>query len=165
MQERRKFRPRALGEIAIRCADMAAMVRFYRDVIGLEPMAGGENASITFFRVGEGFGGHTTVLALFDATTAPRPAPDPATGARSSLHHLALSLPFDEQQAVMDWYDMLGQPYRVEHFGWVGWRGIFTEDPEGNTVELVAYSADLLDDGASWGRKKTGRSGSDISGR
>ena len=35
--------------------------------------------------------------------------------------------------------DVIGQPYRVEHFGWVGWRGIFTDDPEGNTVELVAF--------------------------
>ena len=69
----------------------------------------------------------------------------PETGARSSLHHIALSLPFDEQDAVMAWYDKLGQPYNVQEFRWIGWRGIFTTDPEGNTVELVAYDASLKD--------------------
>ena len=71
-----------------------------------------------------------------------RPLP---TGAGSSLHHIALSLPFQEQEAVLRWYDQLGQPYRVEQFSWIGWRGIFTEDPEGNTVELVAYDTSMQD--------------------
>ncbi|MEW2918987.1 VOC family protein [Ruegeria sp. ANG10] len=147
----RGFQPRALGEIAIRCADMGAMVAFYEDVIGLERLSGDHNSAITFFRIAVGFGGHTQVLALFHHTAAPRPglhpsgANKPTTGAGSSLHHIALSLPFAEQEAVMRWYDKIGQPYRVEQFGWIGWRGIFTEDPEGNTVELVAYDPSMLD--------------------
>lgn len=150
MSENRGFRPRALGEIAIRCVDMAAMVTFYQDVIGLERLSGGHRDAITFFRIAEGFGGHTSVLALFQyADRGPsdlNPAGDapPLTGAGSSLHHFALSLPFAEQDAVMRWYDKIGQPYRVEHFSWIGWRGIFTQDPEGNTVELVAYDALML---------------------
>ncbi|WP_170577908.1 VOC family protein [Ruegeria arenilitoris] len=147
----RGFQPRALGEIAIRCADMGAMVAFYEDVIGLERLSGDHNSAITFFRIAEGFGGHTQVLALFHHTAAPRPglhpsgANKPTTGAGSSLHHIALSLPFAEQEAVMRWYDKISQPYRLEQFGWIGWRGIFTEDPEGNTVELVAYDPLMLD--------------------
>ena len=62
----------------------------------------------------------------------------PATGPGSSLHHIALSLPWDEQQAVIEWYENLGPKYYVETFDWVGWRGVFTFDPDGNTVELVA---------------------------
>ncbi|PCH73260.1 MAG: glyoxalase [Rhodobacteraceae bacterium] len=143
MDNTRGFRPRALGEIAIRCADMAAMVTFYEDVIGLERMRGGHRKAITFFRIGEGFGGHTSVLALFQHPDTLQN--DPVTGPGSALHHIALSLPFAEQDAVMRWYDKIDQPYRVEHFGWIGWRGIFTEDPEGNTVELVAYDAAMLD--------------------
>ena len=147
----RGFSPRALGEIAIRCADMAAMVEFYEDVIGLERLTGDHNSAITFFRIAEGFGGHTQVLALFHHAAAARPglhptdAGRPVTGGGSSLHHIALSLPFDEQEAVMRWYDKIGQTYRVEQFGWIGWRGIFTEDPEGNTVELVAFDRSMLD--------------------
>ncbi len=148
MTETRSFRPRALGEIAIRCADMPAMVDFYENTIGLERLSGDHNSGIVFFRIAEGFGGHTSVLALFRHDTVQRDvharAPEPPeTGQRSSLHHIALSLPFSEQQAVIDWYEHLGQPYRIEIFDWIGWRGIFTQDPEGNTVELVAYDASL----------------------
>lgn len=151
MSQERGFRPRALGEIAIRCADMAAMVDFYENVIGLTRLNGGHDSAITFFRIAEVFDGHTQVLALFHHEAAPRPglhpngADKPMTGAQSSLHHVALSLPFAEQVAVMRWYDQIGQPYRVERFGWIGWRGVFTTDPEGNTVELVAYDASMLD--------------------
>ncbi|MEO0939475.1 MAG: VOC family protein [Pseudomonadota bacterium] len=138
----RLFTPRALGEIAIRCRVMAPMVRFYRDMVGLTVLEGGEEAAITFFSLGESCAGHTAVLALFAPGSGTRPGlhPDgqPQTGGRSSLHHLALSLPWAEQDAVMAWYDHHGLDYRVELFDWIGWRGIFTRDPEGNTVELVA---------------------------
>ncbi len=151
MTHDRGFRPRALGEIAIRCADMGAMVDFYERVIGLERLSGHHNSAITFFRIAEGFGGHTQVLALFHHNASARPglhptgADRPVTGGGSALHHIALSLPFSEQGAVMRWYEKIGQPYRVEEFGWIGWRGIFTPDPEGNTVELVAYDRSMLD--------------------
>jgi catechol 2,3-dioxygenase-like lactoylglutathione lyase family enzyme len=140
------FRPRAIGEIAIRCADPVAMMEFYRDVIGLEVLARFDGDRIIFLKVSDGFGGHTNVIALFrhdvgGVAVPPGSSAPPETGARSSLHHIALSLPYAEQQAVMDWYDSRGQPYHIEHFGWIGWRGVFTHDPEGNTVELVAYDA------------------------
>lgn len=138
----RGFAVRALGEIAIRCADMDAMERFYGEVIGLEPLAE-RDGGITFFRIAEGYGGHTAVLALFgpgagrpDLHAVSRQAPE--TGPRSSLHHIALSLGWEEQAAAIAWYERIGQPFRVEHFDWIGWRGVFTQDPEGNTVELVA---------------------------
>jgi catechol 2,3-dioxygenase-like lactoylglutathione lyase family enzyme len=57
---------RALGEIAIRCDDLAPMVAFYEDIIGLDRLPGNASSGIVFFRIAEGFGGHTTVLALFD---------------------------------------------------------------------------------------------------
>ena len=147
----RNFQIRALGEIAIRCNDVGPMADFYEHTLGLARMSGNANTGIVFFRIAEGFGGHTQILALFDKALSPRPGLHPTgtdapeTGARSSLHHIALSLPYEEQGAVMAWYDAQNRPYRVEHFAWVGWRGIFAEDPEGNTVELVAYHPDLLD--------------------
>ena len=139
----RGFTVRALGEIAIRCIDLDAMVAFYRDVIGLEPINDPDNGRIVFLRIADGFEGHTAVLALFrhDIEGAGRTRAGeepPATGPGSSLHHIALSLPWDEQQAVIEWYENLGPKYYVETFDWVGWRGVFTFDPDGNTVELVA---------------------------
>ena len=136
------FQVRALGEIAIRCADMDAMEQFYTEVIGLQKLAE-RDQGITFFRISEGYAGHTAVLALFGPGAGRRDlhfvsSEAPETGARSSLHHLALSLGWQEQEAAIQWYEHLGQPYRIEYFDWIGWRGLFTEDPEGNTVELVA---------------------------
>ena len=147
----RGFQVRALGEIAIRCADMAAMVAFYRDMIGLELLAGDETSDIVFFKIAPGHAGHTCVLALFANHAGRReihPVSDdpPETGARSSLHHIALSVDFTQQDAAMAWYDRHGLAYNVQRFGWIGWRGVFTKDPEGNTVELVAFDPSMKDD-------------------
>ena len=125
------------------------MTAFYRDVIGLDHLSGDHRDGIVFFKLGESFGGHTAVLALFHHDAGrhelhPRGTEPPATGAGSSLHHLALSLPYAEQEAVMRWYEKNSLDYRVQIFDWIGWRGIFTTDPEGNTVELVAYDPSLL---------------------
>jgi catechol 2,3-dioxygenase-like lactoylglutathione lyase family enzyme len=140
-EEQRGFKVAALGEIAIRCRDMDAMEAFYADVIGLERLAR-RDRGIVFFRISDGFNGHTAVLALFDKESGrpelhPR-GEAPQTGAKSSLHHIALTITHAEQEAAMQWYDSLNQPYTVQEFDWIGWRGVFTMDPDGNTVELVA---------------------------
>ncbi|MEL7229162.1 MAG: VOC family protein [Pseudomonadota bacterium] len=146
----RNFQVAGLGEVAIRCDAMAPMVDFYHRIIGLELLSGGPTADITFFRIAEGVGGHTTVLALFDKRAGRSDLHDvsaekPFTGPRSSLHHIALSLPYDQQAAAMAWYDSLGIAYNVQTFDWIGWRGVFTRDPENNVVELVAKDPDWVD--------------------
>ena len=146
MPEARGFTVRALGEIAIRCRDHGAMVSFYRDIVGLEILRVNEDRGIVFFRVAEGFAGHTAVLALFRDDNGGGPI---ETGARSSLHHIALSLPCAEQENAMRWYERNGVPFTVEIFAWAGWRGVFTRDPDGNTVELVAFDASLLEASAT----------------
>lgn len=144
---KRGFTVRALGEIAIRCCDLEAMMSFYGEVLGLELLSGGHRDGIVFYQLGESHGGHTAVLALFRHDAPQRAAhPEsvgrPVTGAGGSLHHVALTVDAAEQDAVIAWYDAQARPYRIEEFPWIGWRGIFTEDPEGNTVELVAKVAE-----------------------
>lgn len=139
---KRGFEVRALGEIAIRCKDFGAMRTFYRDVLGLEELEGSHAPGIVFFALGEDYGGHITVLALF-AHDAGRPAlheqsGPPIAGGRSSLHHIALTVDHGEQDAAMAWFAEQGVDYAVQQFEWIGWRGVFIKDPEGNTVELVA---------------------------
>lgn len=138
---RRGFRPRALGEIAIRTRSIEAMTAFYRDVLGLTVLSRRDDRRIVFFRLSDGFAGHTAVLALFA-----EPEAELAAGPRSSLHHLALTLPRSEQDAAEAWLDRQNIPYRIQEFPWIGWRGVFLDDPDGNTVELVAYDVSLLDD-------------------
>jgi catechol 2,3-dioxygenase-like lactoylglutathione lyase family enzyme len=136
----RGFTPRALGEIAIRCRNYEAMVAFYESVLGLTVLPNGRRPGppqrITFFHLGESFGGHTAVLALFEDSAPKADAHD-----TSALHHIALSLPWAEQDAAKAWLEDHGLPARFQEFDWVGWRGLFTQDPDGNTVELVAASA------------------------
>ncbi len=143
------FKIRQLGEIAIRCFDMDAMFKFYRDIVGLEVLSDNRDAGIVFFKVCEGFGGHTTVVALFHASAGrpdlhPRGSQAPETGARSSLHHLALTVAYDEQEAIKQWLDDNSIKYKVQIFDWIGWQGIFVTDPDGNTVEFVAADKSLL---------------------
>jgi catechol-2,3-dioxygenase len=55
---------RGLGEIALRVNNLDAMQKFYDEVIGLPLMARVSNCA--FFKIADGYGGHTQVLALFD---------------------------------------------------------------------------------------------------
>ena len=142
--DERGFKVRALGEIAIRCRDLTAMEAFYRDVIGLELLRSFPEDGIVFFRISPSHGGHTAVLALFrhDAGNPQlHPVGMPEAGARSSLHHLALAVDRSEQDAVVRWYERQAIVHSIQEFPWIGWRGVFTTDPEGNTVELVAYDS------------------------
>ncbi len=144
----RGFRVRALGEIAIRCRDLDRMTAFYRDIIGLEVIEGGYSDGIVFFRIAEGFGGHTAVLALFRHDAGkddPQPHGLALGGGQSSLHHLALTVERAEQDRAVEWYRHNGLDYTIQTFAWIGWRGVFTTDPEGNTVELVAYDSDIAE--------------------
>jgi len=131
----RPFTVRALGEIAIRCRDLPAMERFYGGVLGLRRLAP-RSGGITFYALGESWRGHTAVLALFGPDASRAGAAE--GGARSTLHHVALSVDWEAQDAIVNWLGRHGLPATVERFDWIGWRGVFTRDPEGNTVELVA---------------------------
>lgn len=124
------FRIGNLGEIAIRCGDHAAMVAFYTDILRLEPI-GATDGPIRFFRLAPGYLGHTQVLALFSGTAT--------AGEASSLHHIALGIAAKDQACAANWLNAHGHVTRYDSFPWIGWRGLFTTDPDGNTVELVAH--------------------------
>jgi len=143
------FKVQQLGEIAIRCSDLDAMFEFYRDIVGLEVLRDTRDAGIAFFRICAGFGGHTTVLALFHNSAGrpdlhPSGTVSPETGAKSSLHHLALTVAYSDREAIKRWLGENAIDYKVQVFDWIGWQGIFIQDPEGNTVEFVAADKSLL---------------------
>ncbi len=50
---------RGLGEIALRVNNLDAMQKFYEEIIGLPLMA--RDATCAFFKIAEGYGGHTQV--------------------------------------------------------------------------------------------------------
>ncbi|MEM6306711.1 MAG: VOC family protein [Pseudomonadota bacterium] len=135
---------RALGEIAIRCNDLPCMRDFYSDIVGLSLWHDfSQQGGIVFFRIGQGYGGHTTVLALFDTTAGrdrgfPTASVPPVTGGASALHHLALTVDYAAQDDLKIFLDRHSIAHRTEVFDWIGWRGVFITDPEGNVIEFVA---------------------------
>jgi len=76
---------RGLGEIALRANNLDAMQKFYEKVIGLQLMTRVPNCA--FFRIADGYGGDTQVLALFDRSQNPNyHGTDAAT---STVDHIA----------------------------------------------------------------------------
>ncbi len=126
---------RALGEIALRVKDLDSMQQFYEEVVGLELMKKFPHA--VFFKIAEGYGGHTQILALFDRTQE--------TGYRgvesekSTVDHFAFTIPLTEFDGEKRRLEQLGLNVRTAEHAWVHWRSLYVRDPEGNMVELVCY--------------------------
>jgi catechol-2,3-dioxygenase len=55
---------RGLGEIALHVQNLDAMQRFYEEAIGRPLMT--RVSHCAFFKIADGYAGHTQVLALFD---------------------------------------------------------------------------------------------------
>ena len=129
-----------LGEIALRVRDLDAMQRFYGEVVGLELMRRTE--TFAFFRIAEGFGGHTQVLALFDRRGAESEPPRPEA---TSLDHLAFAIPLSAYASEKARLEGLGLRVDTAEHAWVQWRSLYVDDPEGNRVELVCFDASASD--------------------
>jgi catechol 2,3-dioxygenase-like lactoylglutathione lyase family enzyme len=126
---------RSLGEVALRVNDLESMREFYEKVVGLELMR--QFPGVAFFRLGEGYGGHTTILALFDRDTAV------GTG-RTTLDHFAFTIDVADYETERERLETAGLEVRRVVFDWVGWRSLFFRDPEGNLVEFVCRDPDLI---------------------
>jgi catechol 2,3-dioxygenase-like lactoylglutathione lyase family enzyme len=115
--------------------DLDAMQRFYEDVIGLPLMT--RTADCAFFRIADGFGGHTQVLALFDRS-GNRGYSAPETKA-STIDHIAFEISIADFESELARLKALGLPVETAEHAWVGWRSLYVHDPEGNQVEFVCY--------------------------
>jgi catechol-2,3-dioxygenase len=126
---------RGLGEIAFRVNNLDAMQRFYEQVIGLPLMT--RVPSCAFFKIADGYGGHTQVLALFDRSESPGyQGTDAAT---STIDHIAFEVPLTEFEDERKRLESLGLQVETADHPWVHWRSLYVTDPEGNQVELVCY--------------------------
>jgi catechol 2,3-dioxygenase len=125
---------KGLGEVALRVLDLERMTRFYEQVVGLELWLQFEGGA--FFRIADGFGGHTRILALFDRRSRDPVAPQAAA---STLDHVAFEIPSDAYASERARLEQLGLAVRTRAFPDLHWRGLFFHDPEGNTVEFVCY--------------------------
>lgn len=129
---------RSLGELGLRVRDLHSARDFYRDTVGLEIFEEGEGYA--FFRVGEAVEGHPQLLVLFDRVVE-------LVAATTTLDHFAFIIDLAEYDAERRRLEDLGIQVRTKTFPHFKWRSLFFSDPEGNTVEFVAYDPDMESDG------------------
>lgn len=126
---------RGLGEIALRVNNLDLMQKFYEEVIGLPLMTRVPNSA--FFRIADGYGGHTQVLALFDRSKSRDYRGTNA--ATSTIDHIAFEIPLSDFEKERKRLRALGLDVETAEHAWVHWRSLYVSDPEGNQVELVCY--------------------------
>jgi catechol-2,3-dioxygenase len=141
---------RGIGEIAFRANNRDAMQRFYQGVIGLPLMTRVPNCA--FFKIADGYMGHTQVRALFDRSQSPGyRGTDAAT---STIDHNAFEVALTDFGGQLNRLKGLGLQVEMAEQAWVHWRLLYVADPEGNQVELVATTAVCEE---RPGRKRRGR--------
>ena len=130
---------RGLGEIALRVNNLDIMQKFYEETIGLPLMA--RFPDCAFFKIADGYDGHTQVLALFDRSQIPGyRRPDATT---STIDHIAFEIPLADFAGEKERLEALGLRVVTAAHAWVHWRSIYVTDPEGNEVELVCYDGNV----------------------
>lgn len=125
----------ALGEIAFRVNNLDKMQKFYQDVIGLELLQRFETSA--FFKIAEGFEGHTQILALFDRTDSPDY--QGLDAAKTTVDHIAFTISLADFESEKRRLESLGLKVDKSTHAWVKWRSLYLTDPEGNRVELVCF--------------------------
>lgn len=121
---------KGLGEVSIQVRDLDAMHKFYKEVVGLEVLRRDEN--FVFFKVAEGYGGHTQNLALFGASNT-------LNAQESTLHHIALNVALEDFESEKMRLEGLGLKIHATVHEWLHVRSLYFYDPEGNHLEFVAY--------------------------
>jgi catechol-2,3-dioxygenase len=134
---------KGLGEVSIRVSDLDVMRKFYEEVVGLEVLRRDE--SFVFFKIAEGYGGHSQNLALFAANNlefleskSPELRPEQTT-----LHHIALNIAREDYENVKSRLEGLGLKVSATEHAWLHVRSLYFTDPEKNLLEFVCYDANV----------------------
>ncbi len=126
---------KGLGEIALRVENLDTMAAFYETIVGLERMRRDREA--VFFRIAEGFDGHTQVLALFNRSGGP--GYRGLNPEQTTVDHIAFEIGLRDFSAERVRLENLGIQVETAEHAWVHWRSLYFRDPEGNQVEFVCY--------------------------
>jgi catechol-2,3-dioxygenase len=136
-------RIKGLGEASIRVKDLETMHKFYQEVVGLEVLR--QEETYVFFKIAEGYGGHTQNLALFDANNrsfiegkSTQLSPE-----NSTLHHIALNISLEDFESEKTRLESLGIAVRAVDHNWLHVRSLYFPDPEGNLLEFVCFDKSL----------------------
>lgn len=135
-----------IAEVGLRVKDLARMVTFYQEVLGLEIVRA--YPQHVFLKAGElnsplGRGGHPQLLVLFDRNV--RLEVDFTT-----LDHVAFEISLDEfemerarlQERGLKLVERVWSQVASGEYAWLRARSLFFDDPEGNNIELIAHDPD-----------------------
>ncbi len=130
---------KGLGEVSIRVTDLAAMAKFYEEVLGLEVLR--REDSFVFFIINAGYAGHPQVLNLFDRTNRGflETKSDQLNPHQTTLHHIAFNIDLADYEAAKKSLESLGVHVRPTVHEWLHVRSLYFPDPEGNLIELVCH--------------------------
>ena len=120
-----------LGELALRANDLDTLVAFYRDIVGLEVYSD-QRPLLVFLKIADGVEGHPQIMGIFDRETT-------VGQETTTLDHFAFSIDLADYASEKERLESLGVGVAIREFPVFHWRSLFFFDPEGNTVELVAY--------------------------
>jgi catechol 2,3-dioxygenase-like lactoylglutathione lyase family enzyme len=108
-------------------------------VVGLEVLKRDE--SFVFFKITEGYGGHTQNLALFEASNTMFLDNKAAqlNSQETTLHHVALNISLEDFEPEKMRLEGLGLKVNATVHEWLHVRSLYFADPEGNLLEFVCY--------------------------
>ena len=136
-------RVKGLGEVSIRVTNLDEMVKFYMEVVGLEVLSREE--SYAFFKITQGYAGHTQNLALFSAEerTFLHNKSSQLSFEGSTLHHIALNIDLEDFETEKKRLEDLGVQVEATVHAWIHVRSMYFSDPEGNLLEFVSYDPEV----------------------
>jgi len=125
--------------VSIHVKDLDAIQKFYEEVVGLEVLRRDE--SFVFFKIAEGYGGHTQNLALFQAENRYllENKSIELNPEQTTLHHIALNVALEDFDSERIRLEGLGLKVNATVHEWIHVRSMYFSDPEGNSLEFVAY--------------------------
>lgn len=141
-----------LVELVLRVEDLDAAERFYVETVGLTRHSG--IPGITFLTVAETDsplrrGNHPQMLGLVDRSIHLRPGREyePIAMRCSSLDHFAFEIDIANLESEKKRLRGLGLEVKETTFPNMSARAIFFHDPEGNSIEFIAYDSSLAETG------------------
>lgn len=96
------------------------MQKFYEEVTGLPLLTGVPNCP--FFKIAEGYRGHTQVLALFDRSQSPGYCGTDA--ATCTIDHIAFEIPLADFGDELARLKGLGLQVETAEHAWMHWRSL-----------------------------------------
>lgn len=123
---------RGISEIVLWAHDQPAMVRFYRDVLGLAVISPPERTNPIFLQAGPGQAGVPQMIVVVQLPPDAAPFSQPRT-----LHHLALEVTPEDFERERGRLEGLGYALRSGQHPVIPSRTMYLDDPEGNEVELI----------------------------